>query len=57
MALLPCSECGALISDQARSCPVCGKPGPKQDAMPPEQRIGWLVVFIVVALLALIMQQ
>jgi RNA polymerase subunit RPABC4/transcription elongation factor Spt4 len=57
MALQPCAECGALISDQARSCPVCGKPGPKPDAMAPEERIGWLVLFIIVALVALILQQ
>lgn len=55
MALVPCAECGALISDQARTCPVCGRPGPAR-GMAPEERIGWLVAFIVVALIALILQ-
>ena len=26
MALIDCTECGSKISDQARSCPACGKP-------------------------------
>lgn len=26
MALVPCSECGRPVSDQATACPVCGFP-------------------------------
>lgn len=26
MALVPCSECGQMISDKAYNCPKCGKP-------------------------------
>jgi hypothetical protein len=29
MALIVCSECGAEISDMAKSCPHCGVPEPK----------------------------
>ena len=30
MALIKCPECGAEISDEAKSCPQCGKPIKKQ---------------------------
>jgi len=29
MALKPCRECGAQVSDKATSCPKCGSPVPK----------------------------
>ncbi|MBN3038522.1 MAG: zinc ribbon domain-containing protein [Candidatus Omnitrophica bacterium] len=33
MALIACPECGGSISDQALSCPRCGHPIKKDDAM------------------------
>jgi hypothetical protein len=32
MALSPCRECGADVSDQARACPRCGAPQPANPA-------------------------
>ena len=28
MPMVQCSECGAEVSDRAKSCPACGAPGP-----------------------------
>jgi hypothetical protein len=38
MPLIPCAECGAQISDQAKACPKCGAPvgvSPTQAASAP----------------------
>lgn len=32
MALKPCPECGAQVSDDAKACPSCGKPVPDKNA-------------------------
>lgn len=37
MALIPCSECGNLVSEQATSCPKCGHPM-HSTATPPPNR-------------------
>ena len=37
MALIPCPECGRLISDKAYSCPQCGHP---TGVLPPSQTVG-----------------
>ncbi len=41
MALVPCKECGAKISDAAKLCPQCGAKPPK--------RVGWLAALGVIA--------
>lgn len=52
MALINCSECDRMASDQAAACPHCGAPIAKQTAavqIPPAQAIsrnvGWASVF------------
>lgn len=30
MAMIPCPECGASISDKANACPHCGLPSPAE---------------------------
>lgn len=49
MALTKCGECGGEVSTQAKACPKCGAPPPKQKApgVP-----GWLSLVIVVGLVA-----
>lgn len=42
MAMAKCKECGAIISDKAKSCPVCGDP--KKDYIGAAFYIGLLVL-------------
>jgi uncharacterized membrane protein YvbJ len=35
MALIPCEECGAQISEQAWKCPQCGMPNTQPVPLPP----------------------
>lgn len=47
MAIKPCKECGAPVSDKAESCPMCGAKQPKKTSV-----ITWVVVgFIVLTIL------
>lgn len=39
MAINPCKECGAPVSDKAESCPMCGAKQPKKTS-----KITWFVV-------------
>jgi hypothetical protein len=43
MALISCPECGAQVSDQARSCPQCAYPLKNQDLMQ-QQKVDSLAV-------------
>ena len=33
MAIKPCKECGAPVSDKAESCPMCGAKQPKETSV------------------------
>lgn len=41
MAIKPCKECGAPVSDKAASCPMCGAKQPKQTSI-----LTWICVGI-----------
>lgn len=57
MALIKCTECGAMISDQAKSCPKCGCPVEHDDQVEETQnrprRIGKWMLVVVIAVLAI----
>jgi hypothetical protein len=42
MALIKCPECGKEISDEAKSCPSCGKSAPKKTS-----RFTWAVLALI----------
>lgn len=57
MALIQCKECGAMISDQAKSCPKCGCPV-EQDSLVEEtenhpRRINLWILVAVIAIVAI----
>jgi uncharacterized paraquat-inducible protein A len=56
MTLVHCRACGTRYGIGALACPRCGRPGRVREVMPSEQRVGWLVAFIVAAMLALMLQ-
>lgn len=51
MAMIKCSECGAEISDQAKSCPHCGA---KQKIKKPLYKRPWFIVLAVIIILSAI---
>jgi hypothetical protein len=56
VALVPCPECGAEISEDAPACPHCGRPNPD---IPPKQGCadtcaGLLGVLVILAIVAFI---
>lgn len=57
MALIQCTECGAMISDQAKSCPKCGCPVEHDDQIEENhnrpRRIGKWILVAVIAILAI----
>lgn len=57
MALIQCTECGAMISDQAKSCPKCGCPVEHDDQVEETlnrpKRIGKWILIAVIAILAI----
>lgn len=57
MALIQCTECGAMISDQAKSCPKCGCPVEHDDQVEESsnrpRRIGKWILVAVIAILAI----
>lgn len=57
MALIKCTECGAMISDQAKSCPKCGCPVEHDDQVEEihnrPRRIGKWILVAVIAILAI----
>ena len=57
MALIKCTECGAMISDQAKSCPKCGCPVEHDDQVEESsnrpRRIGKWILIAVIAILAI----
>lgn len=57
MALIKCTECGAMISDQAKSCPKCGCPVEHDDQVEEihnrPRRIGKWILVAVIAIIAI----
>ena len=57
MALIQCTECGAMISDKAKSCPKCGCPVEHDDQVEESsnrpRRIGKWILIAVIAILAI----
>lgn len=57
MALIQCTECGAMISDKAKSCPKCGCPVEHDDQVEESsnrpRRIGKWILVAVIAILAI----
>ena len=55
MALIQCTECGAMISDKAKSCPKCGCPVEHDDQVEETsnrpRRIGKWILIAVIAIL------
>ena len=44
MSLIPCRECGRIVSDQAEICPQCGIPTPDCRIHAARSRpLGWIV--------------
>jgi endogenous inhibitor of DNA gyrase (YacG/DUF329 family) len=54
MALTPCPECGAQISDKAVACPQCGHPmtALRRSAWQPFGA-GWMAILVIGVLLVL----
>jgi zinc-ribbon domain len=48
MALRECSECGKRISDEAASCPNCGKPQSLKDSVPVRHTSGAVKLLAVI---------
>jgi hypothetical protein len=42
MALIKCKECGAEVSNSAKTCPKCGAPMPKKTSL-----LTWLALFLI----------
>lgn len=57
MALIQCKECGAMISDQAKSCPKCGCPVEQDDQVEETEnrprRKGLWILAIMIAIIAI----
>lgn len=57
MALIQCTECGAMISDKAKSCPKCGCPVEHDDQVEESsnrpRRIGKWILVALIAILAI----
>lgn len=57
MGLIKCTECGAMISDQAKSCPKCGCPVEHDDQVEEihnrPRRIGKWILVAVIAIIAI----
>lgn len=55
MALIQCEDCGAMISDQAKSCPKCGCPIEHDDQVEePENRSRRMKLWILAAVIAVL---
>lgn len=52
MALIPCTECKAKMSDAAEACPQCGNPNRKVKAKKKDskQAIGCLLILVAIPL-------
>lgn len=50
MAIKPCKECGAPVSDKAESCPRCGAKQPKKTST-----LTWIVLFLILSPVAIVM--